>query len=535
LQTQERTMGRWAEDLWQTLESFALEKLILQQSADSLELELAALNNIYTGLQHIRQLNRLMLEKRKRSDFYYLLQQNVFPMQIRLTGQPFSGVQVMGLLEARSLPAKVLILLGNIEGCFPASLHRELFVPEPFRNELGLTTHKKLERLQDQQFFALITSFSCSHLFYCTQDEDRPAVKSRYLQLMELLNALQPGIVRTIEEDGLLFPGDFLSSIDLQIAPTSLQVLYENLQQQCTARRNVRGDFQDDRAPLFSAMSPSSMEHLLFCPYRYLLHKLQFSEMDLPDDDMDSREAGQWLHRVCECFFKGMDSPPTHWPELREPWHELVNEDNYARALIRLQRLSRALMDQNRSRLDYLYQMHYIGWHKFLDREMQRTVVSLPDSKYEFRLQHAEKNILNIADLAIMISGRVDRIATGDEEIRIIDYKTRKNWPSKKQVAAGKAPQLPLYVEMLRRQKEYQEAAKWSAEYFALWDGETTELQEHAPKLELSESWRNLTDNLENRLKTLLVQKKPMQPEEDKEVCKYCDYAGICRRQEEGI
>lgn len=527
-----RLLGEWADVLWQLVDDIALEKLVLENRDRSIEQELATLKGLYAGLQSFRQLKSILTLKYKFREFYHLVEQNIFAAQIRQIGEPFASVQVMGVLEARSIPAKILIILGNTEGSFPTSLHRELFVAEPFRNNLGLTTFKRFEQLQDQHFYSLVAGFPEVHLFYSRQDEDRPAVKSRYIQRLELLNHLHPGVLRIIEEEGLFFPGDFLSEQVVHKTPKSLQKTFYTLKNQCQNRHDVRGDFQGKRQPIFASMSASTMEYLIFCPYRYLLHKLNFSGLELPDEEMDNREAGLWLHRVCEKFFTGLEVSKTQLKDLHAPWHETITEENFDRALSRMQRLSRELMDKHRPRLDYLYQMHYIGWHKFLEREMARTTVSYPQSHYEFSMQNLNDNALNSSLLDIEITGRIDRVAKSDNGVRVIDYKTKKVWPSKKEIERGKVPQLPLYVEMLRKQKNLQKTANWSSEYFALWDGQQVDITDDLAKMDISESWRHLIENLESRLVALYQKQIPMQPEEDKDKCRFCDYDGICRRQE---
>ena len=527
-------VGEWANKLWALIESFGLEEHVHADVAESTPQEYAALQTLYAQLQHISRLSAILPAPRKLNDFSYLLQQNVFASHIRLDGQAHTGVQIMGLLVARSLPCKVLMILGNNEGSFPASPHREHFYADPFRQKLGLTTHKKLEQLQDQHFYSLVAGAENVHLFYSRQEDERPAVKSRYLQRLELLNRLQHGCIESTNESGLLLAGDFLVSEPAQQLPEAIQEINRTISQQAQKRADARGQFKGKREFIFKQMSPSTIEYLLYCPYRFLLYKLKFSELELPEEDMDSREVGEWLHRVCQHFFEGKtDLHIFSDAELNFPWNEAITEENFERALARLRKMSRELAQTDRSRLDMLYQMEYIGWKNFLEREMQRDTIDYQNSQYEYWLEEKNEHKLHLDPFSVTITGRIDRMARGDGKLRVIDYKTRQSW-SRPEVIGGMAPQLPLYVEMLKNKIEQPEL-QWSAEYFALWNGNTLVLSDELAKKELSESWQNLSENLRKRLTDLLKNQQNMAPEEHDKKCTFCLYEGICRRQENWV
>lgn len=526
-------IGEWANRLWRLIEAFDLEKLVLQNQNESLLQEYASLQMLYRNLQQIFRLSHILPESRTLGDFYYLLQQNVFSSQIRRDGEAHSGVQIMGLLVARSVPAKVLLILGNNEGSFPSTSHREHFYTDPFRHKLGLTTHKSLEQLQDQHFYALVAGSEEVHLFYSHQDDERPAVKSRYIQRLALLNYLTPNRVAFTEEHGLLYPGDFLTSELLSRLDNRFKISYRALQAQTAERLKIRGQFTGNRDKIFAQMSPSTIEYLLYCPYQFLLYKLNFSELEIPEEEMDSREAGEWLHRVCEHFFIGKSSHHTFdEPALNQPWRQAITEHNFEQALERLRKMSRQLAQKDRARLDYLYQMEFIGWRTFLEREIERGELDLDASQYEYRLMEKDSHMLNLDEFDVRITGRIDRVARAGDSLRVIDYKTRENW-KKSEVTGGKAPQLPLYVEMLKQITS--ERPQWSAEYFALWNGKKLLLSDETAKNELTESWRTLSDNLRKRLIALYKNGHTMGPEEDKKHCTYCLYEGICRRQENWV
>lgn len=499
-------------------------------AADGDDLEIAGLQYMQAALEQLAATGGLLDETFSFADFYRILTQHIFPVRLRVPSQPHRGVQIMGVLEARSIPAPVLILLGNIEGSFPRSIDRQLFVDEPFRHALGLTTHRKREQLQDQHFFSLIAGASAAHLFYSRREAEIPTVKSRYLQRLELLHQQGSAGIGWREADSLLLPGDFIAEPETRRATPALSARFHALRAENTARNLThQGHFPGARLPLFVHMTAYAMEALLHCPYRYLLKTLNFANTDVIDTEIDGRQLGIWLHRVCEYFFTGLPDPPPGHFDLGQRWQQPITPENRDLALERLRRLSRVLLGKSRARLDVLYQMYYIGWPRFLERELQRRVAG--DSKYEYRIEHTGRNRISAASLDIEIDGRIDRLMAAEQEVRIIDYKLRR-LPAKTPVQQGLSPQLPLYVRIMREQADYAGSAFWAAEYFALWDGKLLEFSDEAGDAELKTAWQLLAEKLEKRLQQHCHDAEPLAPEEDQETCSYCEYAGICRRQE---
>lgn len=84
-----------------------------------------------------------------------LLDRHLRACRISLRGEPLSGLQIMGVLETRSIhPGRVLILSAN-EGVLPPSEGAQSFIPFDIRRHHGLPLHQASEELSALHFMQL--------------------------------------------------------------------------------------------------------------------------------------------------------------------------------------------------------------------------------------------------------------------------------------------------------------------------------------------------------------------------------------------
>lgn len=525
----------WAANLWHLGESLQLDRLVLREAGKFYNLEQQAIEVYYRFLQHLEKMGEALDQPLAFSEIYGLLSQNLFSAEIMPVGQPFVGVQVMNLLEARSIPAKALLVLGNMEGSFPAAIGRELFVPEPMRHSLNLTTAKKFEQLQDQLFYRLIAGVPEAHLFYCQKTEETPEVPSRYIQRLNMLRTLGETGIHCEHISGLLYFGDYLAALGETSPDPALRSATDALRRQIAGRTDTRGRFRGARVPLFTKMSATILEDLLYCPYRFLLLKLHMRGQELPEEEGDRQQVGIWAHKVCELFFRGLPAAmPVEegWDDLYNAWPRAVNEADRERAVSRLQRLSRVLSRHFRVPLDELYHMLYSGWPLWVAAETARPNWHFAAEDFECELEGTGANILDMAGCEVTVSGRIDRILRHEDCAVVLDYKLRKPAITKKKVYDGLSPQIPLYIKVLMQSPGFAGLKRWAGEYYSLETGERLQLGSEEEDARMPQAWEALEALWEARMQNLLQQDEPFAPEETDEKCKYCEFTGICRKDE---
>jgi ATP-dependent helicase/DNAse subunit B len=528
----ELVLAEWAEKFFQFLQEIQLERWTVLTGGGAYNLDGQALRLTVSTLQEMQRIGSFLQQPLRFGDFFRLLNQSVFAATVRPVGEPYSDVQVMGLLESRSIPATVFIVLGNNEGSFPTALARELFLEEPLRAKLGLTTYRKRELLQDMNFFQLAAGASEVHLFYSRLHDDAPRVRSRFIERLFLLNAVTPGAVQMHQESGNLFESDFLLDDRVRKANANLKRRHNLVGSRMKTRYDQRGAFSGDRAKLLANFSATTLRMLFHCPYRFLLNANRIDELELPSDEADSRLLGDWLHGVFQLFFQGVDPAIPLSPEnedLRQAWTKAITSQDREVALDRLQRLGRLLMTPHEGQEHLFYHMLYVGWPAFIEKEIERGTGVFQPEYFEFVIENALKNLLLVGAHVVGVRGRVDRIFVTENEIRLIDYKLSGFHGSEKSILEADEPQLPLYALALQKTGLFSSSAKWFGEYWSIRRGESKDVLEKEDD-GLAAGFENMLNRWQSRLDQL-SSGAPFDADETK-YCQECLYAGVCRREE---
>lgn len=529
----EFTLTQWVERVLQMLERIQLERWIVMTGGGAYNLDGQSLQIIISTSQEMQRIGQLLQQPFRFGDFFRLLNQQLFAATVRPVGEPYSDVQVMGLLESRSVPAAVFIVLGNNEGSFPTALGRELFLEEPLRAQVGLITYHKRELLQDMNFYRLAAGAPGVHLFYCRLHDEAPRVRSRFLERLLLLNAVVPGVVRLQQENGRLFESDFIFDAGVQKTYEHVRERSRSLRSRMTRRYDSRGVFPGDRQALLASFSATTLQMLFHCPYRFLLHTCCIDAKELPADEADSLVLGDWLHRVFQFFFQGMTDPAVPLTRdnenLRRAWSTAITPQQREAALDRLQRLGRLLMTSHEGQEHLFYHMLYVGWPAFINQEIERGAGIFQPEYFEFNIEHFLKTTLPVGSHQVGVRGRVDRIFVTENEIRLIDYKLSGFRGSQKSIVEADEPQLPLYAFALQKTGLFPARAKWTGEYWSIRHGESQTVLAKEDE-GLAAGFENLLNRWQQRLDQLSIG-APFDAEVT-DYCKQCAYAGVCRREE---
>jgi len=141
----------------------------------NLFLELESLENEYHFIKDLKTLVH----------FYKSLLRNE---KLFFEGEPLSGLQIMGMLETRTLDFKNLIITSVNEGVLPASKTSSSFIPFAIKKAFDLPTYSDKEAIFSYHFFRLLQRAKNIYLIYNTEVDDFGASeKSRFLTQLALL------------------------------------------------------------------------------------------------------------------------------------------------------------------------------------------------------------------------------------------------------------------------------------------------------------------------------------------------------------
>lgn len=135
------------------------------------------LNNLLLEYTHITSLKTL----------FSIYKDLVSGQSVDFRGKPFTGLQVMGMLESRVLDFKNVILLSVNEGVLPAGKSSNSFIPYDLKCAYNLPTYKEKDAVYAYHFYHLLQRAENLRLLYNTETDGLNAgEKSRFLLQLEI-------------------------------------------------------------------------------------------------------------------------------------------------------------------------------------------------------------------------------------------------------------------------------------------------------------------------------------------------------------
>ena len=322
-------------------------------------------------------------------------------------GEPLKGLQIMGMLETRTLDFKNLIMLSVNEDLIPSSKTAHSFIPFDIRKIFHLPTYKHKNAVYAYHFYRLLQRAEVINLLYNTEpDELGGGEKSRFIkQIQQEISLYNPEITIT---DQILsappVPGREFPPIKVEKTSDIMVLLKE---------KAVRG------------LAPTSLNSYRRCRLQFYFSCIAgIEEQKELEDTIDPQVLGQAVHDVLNHLYKPfinqslttetIDSMIPLIPSLMDKAFEkkykgsdlaygknflLVNVANI---------MTRNFLYEEKRNVEKLLAEGTAWTIKFLEKFLSKSI----------QLQLAEEII------EITLKGFVDRVDLTGNSIRIIDYKT---------------------------------------------------------------------------------------------------------------
>ncbi len=317
--------------------------------------------------------------------------------RIGLVGEPLSGLQVMGLLEARGLDPQRVILLGAQEGKLPAASLERTYIPFELRKAHGLPLRDSGDAVQAYNFLRLIQRASEVLLVH---DEQAASGPSRHIaQLRHEWSGARSGRM-TFVHTHVPVPVRSVRPIVVNIAAADRERVITLLE---------RG------------ITPTMLRAWLRCPldhwFRYVCG---LREPDFPGARIGSDVLGNALHAVLE--------------EVHRPWLDrplVASEVEAAIAGIHQALHDRLLRDAPPERLESGQPLLQIGMAaraaaNFLQGEANsvRSGIRIVPRALELGLRAEIPGSALHPGVRAFVKGRLDRVDDRDGLPHILDLKT---------------------------------------------------------------------------------------------------------------
>jgi CRISPR/Cas system-associated exonuclease Cas4 (RecB family) len=322
---------------------------------------------------------------------------------VPFSGEPLSGIQIMGILETRALDFKNLIILSVNEGILPAISSGSSFIPFSLREAFGLPSLNHQESIFAYHFYRLLQRAENVTFIYNSNSEGlRSGEMSRFLIQMKYEEALKP----------VFF--DYNFEIKTPVAPGErierAEVHSEQLVSLFLDKSNER------------AISPSAINTWLNCRMKfYYRYVNRLKEPEIISSDIDPAMLGNILHGL----MKNLYSTYVGKELTGEIISGIISNRNLLARIINNE-LSNAYKSGRNGSVsgnelivrDVL--MAYLNRILHTDRSRAPfTILNLEDT-FKFLLPF----VSNGSELNVLIGGNIDRVDTGNRVTRIVDYKT---------------------------------------------------------------------------------------------------------------
>jgi hypothetical protein len=502
---------------------FKNRKESLEQEEQGFETEV--IHRIFIAL---RQLSGKILDKAiplSGDTYVRLVKRMLQTMRVAFSGEPLTGLQLLGLLETRVLDFEQVVLFPANEGALPKGNQAPSFIPNNLRFAYGLPTMQHQDAIFAYYFYRLLHRAKKVVILWNSGEKDLTSGRmSRYIYqlIYEGIAPVQQLQVTThIQTTG---------SIPYRIEKNA-EVL-EVLRNYCSQRY----------------LSPTALSDYLSCPLKfYLRHLHRIRPSDEITEDADGGITGSLFHQAAYELYHPYEGQSLTKSQLE---HLLENQQAFTSAVSAALRkvVYKSLPDGREPEPQGPYIILRDVILKYLRQlvitDLEKTPFTLLFLEKEFIIQHTFNAGENVFPLRL--GGKTDRIDKRGNKIWITDYKTGNgstSFPameslfSNAQADKYKAPFQALYYSMLISDSFPGEGISPSLLFM-----KDLFTEEKKPLISFGvrnnkvfiEDFRLVQDEFEERLtKTIEEIFDPVVPfsqTEDPQRCRLCDFRLICRR-----
>ena len=325
-------------------------------------------------------------------------------IQLNFSGEPLNGIQVMGLLESRTIDFDEVFILSANEGSLPPNNNTNSFIPFDVKLKFNIRTDLDISAIYANHFFNLIKRPHKTYIIYNQDFSSSSGEKSRFIN--QLLYEIKP-------------------LIDTEIS------IYENLaMEQFVLEKNVKHSILEIKDDYIintlielsnQGLSPSTINMYNYCKKQFYFEKIiGVREKKNSENDIDSAQLGSIIHRVLQ--------------KLYEPYINICLTSKI------MNQLEKSIKKEINSVLEY-YSFNKLDKGKnilaisainriivnFIKHEStlvsQGNKITIQYLEYDTPPQNFNHSI-NVKNLKINLKGQIDRVDIYNDHYRIIDYKT---------------------------------------------------------------------------------------------------------------
>lgn len=375
-----------------------LEKILNTKKIKSVsKLDRYALSQLIEVFEQLKTLVKSNTDLKSIKDLEPILYSLIDQKLLDFSGDPFHGIQIMGILETRILDFDHVLITHVNEGILPMGKTASSWIPFDIRKKFGLHTFIEQDHLYAYHFFRLLQRTQSISLFYNDTSEGLfSGEKSRFIiQLEYFRNSKHQLQFRQLENKI-----DFPISVPKEAKKT-------------TAVLKRLDEISKE------GISPSALALYIRDPYQFYEERLLKIKRETASElDINAADKGTLIHAVLE--------------QLYQPYQQQIMQVSfYDQMLEELPKIMAGKLQQLFSNSS-----NYRGKNHLLLKVSAKVLENFIQSEQEFIKQGNKLKILSLEqqfkvplilpqlDKDIYLKGTVDRIDQCNGVFRFVDYKT---------------------------------------------------------------------------------------------------------------
>lgn len=361
---------------------------------------------VYTVLLTINRLEKIVKSQEVRfsnETYVRILDKVLRTCSVPFSGEPVSGIQIMGFLETRSLDFRNIIMLSVNEGILPSAAMGSSFIPYSLREAFGLPAINHQESIFAYHFYRLLHRAENVTFVYNSDSTGlRTGEMSRFLIQMKYEQSLKPKLVNL--------------SFDIRSAASISHLLEKNDHH----LQRLYSMYADNGNGVI--LSPTAINTWLGCRMRFFYRYVnRLKEPVILTEEIDHAVFGEVLHKVMKSVYAGFMNREVTPGDI----DAILKDEN------RLENLVENLLNGGS-------EPDAPGYHRGKDIIMRDILLTylikilLTDRTLApFNIEGLEKPVLFMLsindgsrEISLRTGGNIDRIDKKNGETRIVDYKT---------------------------------------------------------------------------------------------------------------
>jgi hypothetical protein len=331
----------------------------------------------------------------------FFLQEKINATSIPFSGSVQEGLQIMGLLETRTLDFKNVLILSMNEGVLPKGKAAPSLLLYDIKRHFGLPTHQRSDAIFGYHFFRLLQRAENVFLIYDNESTNNLAEKSRFLEQLEFEVKKQ-----NLQETICISQAQFANPFSFPESETKISI--------------------EKTAPILEKLanynySPTSLINYIQCPLHFYWRYIE--KITAPkkfDESNESAIIGTVIHNILEEIFVQLKEKSIQFSSILNYYKE--NIDNVVKCfLLKQPELQRENIYEGKLYLAYqIIKKSISDYIEVVHNEWKSSIYQIIGTEVPLVAN------VSVGEYKLCFAGKADRIEMRDNKVTILDYKTGK-------------------------------------------------------------------------------------------------------------